>query len=151
MKKMAIPNVWPLHGTVMKCYQQFYSDGNPTFPPVGMSVEVCYHDSTEADLGTFTRENCDVPFLAWLMLLKEICDDSPKYALFLKASQCVTMNFHQRSSEVEKLWAAYQMKEHEEAAADMLGHSVLSRARELAALQEQCWHPLSGNAPAFVL
>jgi hypothetical protein len=141
LKKMVLPGVYPLKGVVMKCYQQFYSNGDASFPPPGMSLEVSYHDMREEVLGTFQRANCDVAYLAWLMLLQNVCDDNPKLGAFVKSAQTVSMNFRHRANEAERLWAVYQLKEHEEAAADMLGHSVLARSRELASIQAQRRYP----------
>ena len=138
MKKLVMPMVYPLQGVVTKCFNQFYGDlSNFSFPPPGQALEVCFYELREDVLGTFERENCDVSYLAWLMALDRIAlaHDDVKLAQFIKSSQKVSMNFHKRANDVERLMSAYQLREHEEASADMLGHSILQRARELSALQ----------------
>lgn len=143
IQKFVLPHCFPLQGTVQKCFDQYYANGSVSFPPPGLLLEVTYYDVREETIGSFERENLDVPFLAWLMLLKEIdrANDTSQFATFMKASQLITMKFNKRIDEKERLWAVYQLKEHEEKNADLLGHSILQRARELSALQAQRHEP----------
>lgn len=147
MQKCVLPNCYPLRGHVVRCFEQFYNNGQDfyNFPPPGMMLEVSYFtEIRDESFGTFERDNCDVPFFAWLMLLQQCLSDTTKLAHFMRAAQNVTMHFHHRSSELEKMSSVYQLKEHEEAAADMVGHSVLQRARELSSLQAPR-HPTPQN------
>ena len=70
------------------------------------------------------------------MKFKEIKDDAAKLAVFKDAANNMVANFNLRSSDAEKTLRAYQLKEDEEKSADLLGHSLLSRARALCALQD---------------
>ena len=90
----------------------------------------------EEAVGGWERENGDVFFLAWLMKLQMVKGDPPKLGAFMKSANLVAMSFKQRANENAKLTAAYQFKEDEEKDADLLGHSLLSRAGGLAALQD---------------
>jgi len=53
-----------------------------------------------------------------------------------KASKTVLVRMNYRATQRDKLGKAYALKESEEANADVLGHSLLTRARELAALSD---------------
>ena len=136
MAKLTMPLCFPLQGTVKRCFDHFYANGKSyNFPPPGMALEVAYFDLRDDLIGSYERENGDVPFLAWLMLLADVEGDSEKLTKFLKAAHNINMNFHKRTDEMDKLTSVYAIKEHEEASADLLGHSILQRARELSALQ----------------
>jgi hypothetical protein len=92
----------------------------------------------EADIGTWERCNGDVLYLAFLTKLEKVTaeGDAAKIAKWSKAANTVPMSFKLQATEQAKLAKAYQLKESEEANADMLGHSLVSRARELSALQD---------------
>ena len=132
-----MPKVYPLRGTVDRAFKQHYADSTTYgFPPPGTMLEVAYYGDPISNVGQFERENCDVYFMAWLLRLKEVMNDSTELKTFLQASQTITMSFNHRAKFSDKLAAVYQLKENEESAADILGHSVLGRARELSALQD---------------
>ena len=132
-----MPSVYPLRGTVDRAFKQHYADStNYGFPPPGTMLEVAYFGEPSANVGQFERENCDVYLLAWLLQLKAVVNDSTELATFVKAAQTITMSYNQRAMKTDKMAAVYQLKEHEESAADILGHSVVARARELSAVQD---------------
>ena len=150
---MAIPTVYPLRGTVVQAKDHFYSDKADqayAFPPDGMVLQVAVYKFPvpEDEVGKLERENLDLIFLAWLMKYQEVKEDQRAKALFLKASQRVLMSFRLRADVSEKLAKAYQLKEDEEKNATIAGHSLLSRARELNAIQDEAWEGL-GRVRSF--
>lgn len=134
----SLPGVWPLKGTCVKAFQFYY--GTPDaykFPPPGFMMEVSYvGELREADVGCWTRDCHDTIFFAWLLKLESVKDDPPALEQMRKAAEHVTMTFHLRATEQDRIAAAYQMIENEETNANLLGHSLLRRARELASIQE---------------
>jgi hypothetical protein len=135
---MCIPNVFPLRGVVQKCYDHFYAGAaEPLFPPPGQLLELCYFSGIDVENlpGQFQRMNCDVSWLAWLMCWQKADGDTTETAKLIKTAQSITMRFTKLDNETSKLSRCYQIKEHEEASADLLGHSILTRARELSSLQ----------------
>ena len=141
--KMAIPQVWPLLGAVQKAKEHWYGgnrfDQCYAFPPPGIPLNVaCYKSPLDASqVGHVERENCDILFLSWLLRYKEVKELQMETAVaqFQKAATSVPMHFSLRVSEADKVAHAYQLKEDEEKAADIQGHSLLSRARELNSIQ----------------
>jgi hypothetical protein len=122
---------------VDRAFKQHYADStNYAFPPPGTMLEVAYFGEPSANVGQFERENCDAYLMAWLLRLQQVVNDSAELAAFVKAAQTITMSYNQRAMNTDKMAAVYQLKEHEESAADILGHSVVGRARELTALQD---------------
>ena len=138
LQKFVLPNCYPLRGHVQRCFDQFYNGRDLFgFPPPGMMLEVAYFtEIRDESFGTFERENCDVAYLAWLTLLQQCQSDVDRNSKITWAAQSISMSFHLRANEMEKMSVVYQLKENEEAAVDMVGHSVLQRARELSSFQE---------------
>ena len=109
--------------------------------PPPRTFEVSYFTTMkDEDVGKWERDNCDVFYLAWLMKLREVEHNPAELQKFKDAAQLVPMRFNKRSTDQDKLLAAYQCKESEEKDADMLGHSLLQRARELVAFQDTHAH-----------
>ena len=140
---MPIPGVYPLKGAVLQEMQQYYGErANQAFefPPPGTLLQVAAFKLPieEADLGKLQRANLDLAFLAWLMRFDQALKqkDSKTIAYFRKASLHVLMDVRLVPSESEKLALAYQFREDEERNAQIAGHSLLSRARELNSTQE---------------
>ena len=139
VEKMALPGVWPLAGTVAKAYAHYYADGSVNFPPPGFLLEVSYYGELKQEhIGTIERDNHDTLFLAWLQMVKNATDekDKAKLSQIKEAAQNVPMRWNLRNKDSDKILSAYQHRESEEANADLLGHSMLARARELCALQD---------------
>ena len=145
MGKMSLPNVWPLKGTVVKAFKHYYKDKDEfRFPPAGFLLEVSYFTKLEASqVGEWERDNHDTFYLAWLMLLDEIKEDAEKLKIMKEMAQQIPMRFNRRDTPQSKLLASYQHKENEEKNIDILGHSLLARARELVGIQD-CAHAV-GN------
>ena len=138
MEAMSLPGVWPLEGTVKQAYQHYYaSSENWAYPPPGFLQEISYFGKLSMDMvGKLERDNLDTFFLAWLLKLEEVEGNPQDLQKMKDHAKAVPTHFNKRSSEDNKLQAAYQNKEHEEKNADILGHSLLSRARELVGLQD---------------
>ena len=96
---------------------------------------------SEEGFGTWERCNGDVLYLAFLMKLSLILSESALVAKWVRAANNINMSFKLKRDEKEKLATAYQLRESEEANADLLGHSLLARARELSGLQESTHRP----------
>ena len=140
---MPIPSVYPLLEAVKQAKEHWYGDrADQTFPfpPPGAVLQVAKFNAplTDADCGKLQRENLDIVFLAWLMRYREVVEagDNRSVAHFRKASLHVLMTVKFRANEGEKLARAYQLREDEEKNANIAGHSLLSRARELNTIQE---------------
>lgn len=141
MDIFSVPGVWPLKGTTKKAMLHYFGEGaNPTFqfPPSGIVLEVAYFSASlqDSDIGKMQRENCDTLLLAWLLKGYSVKDDPEKLRAFKEAGANVAMRIKKRSSDSAKVGAAWQAKEDEEKNADVLGHSLLTRGRELVALQD---------------
>lgn len=139
----SVPGVWPLKGCVERVKAHWFSPGvNPKmeFPPPGMLLELGFfkHPIEPQHAGTFVRTNLDLHFLAYLMMAKDVVDggDAAAIAAMREASGNITCGFTFYDTCQAKLVAAYQMREDEEKASDVLGHSVLTRARTLCQLQD---------------
>ena len=145
MGKMSLPNVWPLRGTVTKAIQHYYKDKDEfRFPPAGFLLEVSYFTKlASSQVGQWERDNHDTSYLAWLMQLDEIKEDAEKFKIMKEMAQHIPMRFNRRDTPQSKLLASYQHKENEEKNIDILGHSLLARARELVGIQD-CAHAV-GN------
>ena len=141
LEAVALPNVWPLEGQVRQAYKHYYEGKPPSewaFPPGGYLVEVSFFGKIEKQqVGRLIRDNCDVLFFAWLMLLDAVKADPAKLQEMQQKAEAVPMKFSPRRNSEEVLMAAYQYKEDEEKNRDVLGHSFLQRARELSGLQEK--------------
>jgi hypothetical protein len=136
------PSVYPLRGTVVALKQHYYNlQNNPmfTFPGHSMVIEAAFYEMPmkAEHVGTFERENCDALFLAWLMRYAEAKaeQNEDEIKLFKIAAEKVGARFNLRSSRAEHLMRSYQLKEDEEKVGERLGHSTLSKSRELYAIQ----------------
>lgn len=136
------PSVYPLKGTVEDLKRHYYNEkANPNreFPGHGMVLEVTFYEYPieEKYIGCFERENGDAIMLAWLMAYEEAKAQKDDAAIkaFQSASERFGARFNLRASRTEHLMKAYQLKEDEEKVGDRLGHSTLSKARELFAIQ----------------
>ena len=134
----ALPGVWPLRGTCKKAMEFYYgSDDNFKFPPPGLMLEVSYiGEVRDCDVGTWTRDSLDSIYFGWLMKLQSIMKDPENVEAFRRAGEQVTMSFKAQVNETDRIAAVYQLFENEEKNADLLGHSLLRRARELASIQD---------------
>jgi len=137
MQAMAIPKVWPVYGSVRKVFQQYYHGDNYQFPPPGHLLEVCAYKVSADTIGKFERENLDTFFLAFLLKLEAVADDPEQLAKVKAAGNDVVMKINLRNNAEEKLRASYQNRENEEKDAEVLGHSILTRAREISSIQDQ--------------
>ena len=137
MEKMATPKVYPLRGAVEQALAYYYTGNHYSFPPPGFLLEVTFFKMDQDQVGKFERENLDLLFLAWLMKGEQAKDNPDELAKFRESAQNVLMHFNLRDKDDDKLSACYHHRENEENNAEFLGHSVLSRARELASIQER--------------
>ena len=137
MEQMAIPSVWPMRGAVVKAASHWFSRST-VFPPPGMLLElsVSVLPLQEHQLSNFKRLNLDTILLGWLWAWRAAMDDAERSAEFATAAGHILCRFNVVNNEDEAVLFAYQVKEDEERAADVLGHSLLTRARELTSLQE---------------
>ena len=136
----SIPGVFPLKGSVVKAKCHYYADRDYfVFPPSGHMFEVAYFGNKieELSIGRMERENGDILLMAWFMRLAEIKDDPDRLTKFRECANNVAMRLHPRANASEKIGHAYQGKENEEKSAELMGHSLLCRARELVAIQDQ--------------
>ncbi|CAK0892141.1 unnamed protein product [Prorocentrum cordatum] len=135
---MTLPAVWPLEGAVKKAHEHYYQDkGCYTFPPPGHIVEVSFYKTLAPEMvRKLQRDSLGTLYLAWLMLLRDVQEKEEKLAKIVEAAMQVPMKFTKRNNDNERVLKVYQYKEDEEKNADLLGHSLLGRARELAGLQE---------------
>ena len=141
-QEMAIPGCWPLKGTVVKAKTHWYEDrlqSDYKFPPADKMMHLAFFGPglLMTDVGKLQRENCDV-LLAWLLRYSEAVEakDTATISAMQKAAERCACTLHSRGTDQDKLAAAYQLVEDEEKAASLMGHSVLTRARELNALQD---------------
>lgn len=135
---MASPSTWPLEGTVLQAYKHYYENSDTMeYPPPGSIQEVSYYGKLSMEsVGHIERDNLDVFFLAFLCKLKAVEGDENGLRQIKAMAAIVPTRFHHRLTIDQKLVAVYQHKENEEKNAEVLGHSLLSRARELVGLQE---------------
>lgn len=140
--QMAIRGCWPLKGVVQKAKAHWYENRTQgfAFPPSGQMLHLAFYGKSLliSDSGKLQRENCDVLFLAWMLRYKEALDKKDLATMAqmqADAKQCAC-TLHRRETENDKLAAAYQLVEDEEKAATIMGHSILTRARELNGLQD---------------
>ena len=146
MEKMSISSVWPLRGTVHRAYLHYYSNGEVTYPPAGFLQEVSYYTSmSENQVGKFERDNCDIFYLAWLMKLQKVQDDPEELQRMKESANSIPVRFNLRDNNNAKLLAAYQNREDEEKNAELLGHSLLTRGRELVGFQDSWQAALATN------
>jgi len=149
MEKMSLPSVWPLLGTVERAFKHYYGADEVTFPPPGHMLEVSYYTEMKQEfLGKCERENHDILYLAWLRELQAVQGDIAEVDKIKRAAQVIPCRFNCRASENDKLCHAYQHKEDEEKNAEILGHSFLSRGREIVGLQDtHDPHPEASHSP----
>ena len=147
---MAVTGVYPLQGSVNRAYTYYYAGDEVCLPPPGMVFEIAYYGAelTEEGVGTWERCNGDVFYLAWLMKLRRHADDKEMLAKMIKASHAVSCHFKSCNNVTDRITRAYALREHEEANMDLLGHSLLTRARELSSLQEPPRSTRGRSAPA---
>ena len=125
--------------------KHFYSDSdiNPSyqFPGHGQILECsCFSDPPKReDIGKFARENCDILIVAWLMKWKEVKEsgNTDNMAAFKKAAAKIRMSINFRQDTIARQMVAYQYKEDEDKIGERLGHSPLTRSRELHVLQDR--------------
>ena len=139
----SIPSVWPSELVVKNTQRHFFTvDINPdmVFPPPSMALEVALAGPplTDNHWGKLTRLNLDKYLFAWLNAWKDASDakDTTLLAKFQKTSQALVFHFHVVDSSTAAILKAYQYKEDEDVAAKQSGHSVLTRGRELCAIQD---------------
>lgn len=117
--------------------EYYYGGDDFKFPPPGLMLEVSYiGEPRESDVGTWTRDSLDTIYFGWLMKLHTILEEPDKLQAFKKAAETVTMSFKMQVNETDRITAVYQLFENEEKNADLLGHSLLRRAREIASIQD---------------
>lgn len=89
-------------------------------------------------VGKLERENRDDLLLAWLMRYQELKNAGTTEELkkFKKAAYNFHMHFNFRADQTERRLRAYQLREDEDKAGDRMGHSPMTKARELYSLQE---------------
>ncbi|CAK0856763.1 unnamed protein product [Prorocentrum cordatum] len=138
MCSMTLPAAWPLEGAVEKAYEHYYQEkGCYAFPPPGHIVEVSFYKTLAPEMvRKLQRDSLGSLYLAWLMLLRDVQEKEEKLAKIVEAAMQVPMKFTKRNNDNERVLKVYQYKEDEEKNAELLGHSLLGRARELAGLQE---------------
>ena len=147
--KPSVANVWPLEGAVRAAAKQYLTDSFPKFPPPGKLLELAVYrlPFEDWDQGQLERENLDIEYLGWLVAFRSVSQNAGKARRFLEASRRVLAHVNLRRNELDKSGYAYQMKEDEDKDAQLKGHSVLTRGRELCSLTLMLGSG-SGAAPA---
>ena len=160
LSKFAIPGVFPLEGVARKAMEHFFAEEvNPsyTFPPPGQALELAFHRKPleMSDVGTLQRENCDLLITAWLMKYSCLVSegDENKLKCFRDSAMNVTARFNFRETDQQRLTTAWQRREDEEKSRDLVGHSLLQRAKQIISLSdlssnEVCTHMFSFAALA---
>ena len=137
LEAMSLPGCWPLKGVVQKAFEHYYAGDVLAYPPPGCLQEVSFFGKiTPSMVGKFQRDNLDPLHMAFLMKLDQVKGDAEQLRRLKDNCNHVPVRFNLRRTDNERLLAAYQLKEHEEKNAELLGHSLLVRARELVGLQD---------------